>query len=80
MTSHIDYEIMAHKMKNPMKASGIPPIDILELERKFVDSKPRYRLPTTSRMLKEMDIDEREIIRFKKKFWDLGTRRGGKAK
>lgn len=79
MTTHIDYEILTHKMKNPTQPKEIPPVDIQKLE-KFVDNTPRYRLPTTSRMLKEMNIDEREIIKFKKKYWNQNPRRGKQDK
>ena len=76
MTTHIDYEILTHKLKNPVQATAIPPVDIAMLEKKFVESIPRYRLPTTSGLLKGMNIDQEDILKFKEKYWTRPSARG----
>ena len=42
-------------------------LNVLDLQSQLIDNRPRYTLATTSRMLKNISVNEDDILEFKAK-------------
>lgn len=59
---------MQHKAKSQtQKKNKIPVIDVHTMEQDLVDSKPRFQQITTSKLVKEMKVNNEEVYQFKNK-------------
>lgn len=45
--------------------NSLKSLNVLELQSKLIDTRPRYALATTSRILKKLNVEEDDIIKFK---------------
>ena len=65
MKEHIAFEKLTEKRREDRKATYIPTFDVTKMEAEMLNFKPRYQLPTTSRIIKELPLDDEEILEFK---------------
>lgn len=69
MMTHINHEMLTRQYVTRGPDHPVPPINFNQLEKQFIKTQKGYEMYTTSKLLKTMDIEGKDLDQFKQRFW-----------